>query len=81
MSRSALGAERSLPTPAWQTEESVGARPTPAGPSLKTGQRVRHPNFGEGIVIESRPEGGDEIITVAFEGQGLKRLLGSKSYT
>ena len=77
MSRSTSETERALPTPAWQTEEGVGPRPTPAGPSLKTGQRVRHPNFGEGIVIESKPEGGDEIITVAFEGQGLKRLLGS----
>jgi DNA helicase-2/ATP-dependent DNA helicase PcrA len=65
----------SLPTPAWQEEEEF--RPAPAGPSFKTGQRVKHAVFGPGMVIESQPADGDEIITVAFEDVGLKRLLGS----
>jgi DNA helicase-2/ATP-dependent DNA helicase PcrA len=42
-----------------------------------TGQRVRHPQFGEGIVIESQPADGDSVVTVAFSGLGLKRLMGS----
>jgi DNA helicase-2/ATP-dependent DNA helicase PcrA len=66
-----------LPTPAWQLERETTPKPEPAGPSFGTGQRVRHAVFGEGIVIEAKPADGDEIITVAFEGQGLKRLLGS----
>jgi DNA helicase-2/ATP-dependent DNA helicase PcrA len=36
---------------------------------------VRHVTFGEGLVVESRVDGGDEIVTVLFEEVGLKRLL------
>jgi len=68
---------RSLPTPAWQAEAEERSKPAPAGPSYKTGQQVRHAAFGEGIVIEAKLADGDEIITVAFEGVGLKRLLAS----
>jgi hypothetical protein len=31
--------------------------------------------FGEGLVIESRIDGGDEMISVHFENAGLKRLI------
>jgi DNA helicase-2/ATP-dependent DNA helicase PcrA len=44
---------------------------------FKTGDRVRHPKFGQGMVIESAVVGDDEEVTVAFEHQGLKRLLAS----
>ena len=48
-----------------------------AGPRYKTGQRVRHGKFGEGTVIESKVTGGDEEVTVAFPGIGIKRLAAS----
>jgi DNA helicase-2/ATP-dependent DNA helicase PcrA len=45
---------------------------------FKTGDRVRHPRFGQGMVIESAVAGADEEVTVAFdEHKGLKRLLAS----
>jgi len=45
---------------------------------FKTGDRVRHPKFGQGMVIESVVGGGDEEVTVAFdERKGFKRLLAS----
>jgi DNA helicase-2/ATP-dependent DNA helicase PcrA len=44
---------------------------------FKTGDRVRHSKFGRGMVIESVIVGDDEEVTVAFEDQGLKRLLAS----
>jgi DNA helicase-2/ATP-dependent DNA helicase PcrA len=45
---------------------------------FKTGDRVRHPKFGQGMVIESVVGGGDEEVTVAFdEHKGFKRLLAS----
>jgi DNA helicase-2/ATP-dependent DNA helicase PcrA len=44
---------------------------------FKTGQKVRHSKFGEGTVIESRVTGGDEEVTVAFPGTGIKRLAAS----
>ncbi len=39
------------------------------------GDRVRHRRFGEGIVVTSRLEKGDEWVTVAFVGQGVKELI------
>ncbi len=42
---------------------------------FRAGERVRHPNFGEGIVIESRLRRDDEEVNVVFEGAGIKRLL------
>jgi len=45
---------------------------------LKAGDRVRHPKFGEGIVIKSTPKAGDIEVQVAFKGEaGMKRLLQS----
>ncbi len=41
------------------------------------GDRVRHPAFGEGTVIESQLRGQDEEVTVAFAGRGIKRLVAS----
>ena len=43
----------------------------------RAGMRVTHPNWGEGLVIDSRVQDGDETIDVAFESVGFKRLLGS----
>jgi DNA helicase-2/ATP-dependent DNA helicase PcrA len=65
-----------LPIPAWKAE-SRPKQSAPAEPAYRTGQRVLHATFGEGIVIEAKPADGDAIITVAFEGVGLKRLLSS----
>lgn len=49
---------------------------TPA-PLFRAGQRVTHPRFGEGIIIECRSSGDDQEVSVAFEEAGLKRLLAS----
>ncbi|MDP2953741.1 MAG: hypothetical protein Q8O76_10545, partial [Chloroflexota bacterium] len=48
-----------------------------AVPSFRSGDRVRHPQFGEGIVIGSKPSGDDEEVAVAFVGMKPKRLLAS----
>jgi len=49
----------------------------PYVPSFAIGQRVRHPSFGEGIVLEVKRAGDDEEVVVAFEEVGTKRLLAS----
>ena len=43
----------------------------------KPGDRVRHPNFGAGLVIEVRERHDDMEIAVAFESKGVRRLLQS----
>nr|MBC7245693.1 UvrD-helicase domain-containing protein [Chloroflexota bacterium] len=46
--------------------------------SFHPGDRVRHPQFGEGIVVNSQMQGQDEEVIVAFAGKvGIKRLLTS----
>ncbi len=46
-------------------------------PQFQTGDQVQHDVFGRGTVIESRMVGGDEQVTVAFAGVGVKRLVAS----
>jgi DNA helicase-2/ATP-dependent DNA helicase PcrA len=46
-------------------------------PGFRPGQKVIHPIFGQGTVIESKVVGDDEEVTVAFASQGIKRLMAS----
>ncbi len=64
-----------LPKPVAEDDEPDAPRRTAA--QFKTGQKVRHKKFGEGTVIESKITGGDEEVTVAFPGTGIKRLAAS----
>jgi DNA helicase-2/ATP-dependent DNA helicase PcrA len=41
----------------------------------RAGDKVSHRRFGEGIVVTSRLEKGDEWVTVAFPGEGVKELI------
>jgi DNA helicase-2/ATP-dependent DNA helicase PcrA len=37
---------------------------------------VRHPRFGEGIVVSAITKGDDQELTIAFKGEaGMKRLM------
>jgi DNA helicase-2/ATP-dependent DNA helicase PcrA len=53
------------------------APPAPAVGELawRPGDHVRHRRFGEGIIVSSQLVKGDEEVTVAFVGQGVKRLI------
>jgi DNA helicase-2/ATP-dependent DNA helicase PcrA len=42
---------------------------------LKAGDRVRHSIFGEGVVVSNKKVKADNEVTVAFSGQGIKKLL------
>ena len=44
---------------------------------FKRRDSVQHPKFGVGTVIESKMAGGEEEVTVAFPGIGIKRLAAS----
>lgn len=69
---------RVLPEPNYSRAESAPARPSAANvPNFRTGQKVFHAKFGDGIVIESKTTGHDEEVTVAFSGFGIKKLAAS----
>jgi DNA helicase-2/ATP-dependent DNA helicase PcrA len=42
---------------------------------LKAGDHVRHSQFGDGVVVNSKKVRDDSEVTVAFSGQGIKKLL------
>ncbi|MDE0609505.1 MAG: UvrD-helicase domain-containing protein [Anaerolineaceae bacterium] len=62
-------------------DSSWTATPVVAAPKaelqFRTGMRVLHNHFGQGMVIESRATRDDEEVTVVFSGHGMKRLSAS----
>jgi DNA helicase-2/ATP-dependent DNA helicase PcrA len=55
--------------PKIQLEEPKGAV------GFKSGQRVRHPKYGEGVVFRREGDGEDAKITVQFTRFGVKKLV------
>jgi DNA helicase-2/ATP-dependent DNA helicase PcrA len=54
---------------------SATARAKPAAPAYKTGDKVSHPIFGDGVVISTMPIKDDYEVVVSFKTVGLKKLL------
>jgi DNA helicase-2/ATP-dependent DNA helicase PcrA len=73
------GGQKPLPVPRADLDDYQGdpLDRQKSRPQFQTGQRVRHARFGEGTVIESKVTGNDEEVTVAFPGDGIKRLAAS----
>ena len=44
-------------------------------PTFAAGDRVLHTKFGRGVVVSCKLVPGDQQVTVAFEGEGVKKLL------
>lgn len=58
----------------------ASAPATGGGPKLATlieGDKVRHPVFGEGVVVSCKEIPDDAELTIAFRDAGVKRLLQS----
>jgi DNA helicase II / ATP-dependent DNA helicase PcrA len=50
--------------------------PEPSGVTgFRSGQRVRHPKYGDGVVFRREGEGDDAKITVQFREFGVKKLV------
>jgi len=59
----------------WLRSSPVAADLTEA--RFRAGMRVRHPSWGEGMVLNSRLQDNDETVDVVFESVGIKRLAAS----
>jgi DNA helicase II / ATP-dependent DNA helicase PcrA len=44
---------------------------------FRSGEKVRHPTFGDGIVVKSNGSGDQEQVSVLFPGHGEKKFLAS----
>ena len=64
----------------WDSATESNGVGRAVGPRFGPGQRVRHATFGEGLVLQSRADHGDEMVTVVFEEAGPKRLLASLAH-
>ena len=72
-----IGSRGSILETKWQTHRTQGqpASVTPA--KYRAGTRIKHPSWGEGIVLDSKLQDDDEIVDVVFESVGIKRLSAS----
>ena len=71
---------RSLRSRAAVTNWSLPSGPRAAPvieAKFRAGTRVKHATWGEGIILNSRLDGDDELVDVVFESVGIKRLAAS----
>jgi DNA helicase-2/ATP-dependent DNA helicase PcrA len=62
---------RPYSAPASAIARSAG----PSGPGMTLGQRVRHPTFGEGVVLDYEGDGAHARVQVNFKSAGSKWLV------
>jgi DNA helicase-2/ATP-dependent DNA helicase PcrA len=63
---------------ALRYREAAAARVSadPDEVAFSGGERVRHPRFGEGVVVGCLVKGDDQEVTIAFKGEtGIKKLM------
>ena len=60
----------------WAHHSSPASAPVSTN-KYKAGIRIKHPVWGDGIILDSKMQDGDEIVDVVFESVGIKRLAAS----
>jgi DNA helicase-2/ATP-dependent DNA helicase PcrA len=66
-----------------RTTASAWSVPSPSRPApvlearFRAGMRIKHPVWGEGMVLDSRIQDDDELVDAVFESVGIKRLAAS----
>ncbi|MFZ5879950.1 MAG: UvrD-helicase domain-containing protein [Chloroflexota bacterium] len=65
----------------WDRSSARKPFPSQSAPvtevKYRAGMHIKHPSWGEGIVLNSRIQEDDEIVDVVFESVGIKRLAAS----
>lgn len=64
---------------AYKSMSREQAKPAAAsgGKAYKVGQKVRHKAWGVGTIVSAQPKGKDTMLTIAFDQEGIKKLLQS----
>ena len=75
---------QSAPSPAFSAAsafkrtQAAGGKPGKSGgkdySAFRAGVKVRHPKFGEGLIVSTRGEGSALIANISFPGLGIKAL-------
>ncbi|MCS7010009.1 MAG: ATP-binding domain-containing protein, partial [Anaerolineales bacterium] len=67
--------------PDWRSGNRLDQQPDrQSQPQFYPGMRIRHPIWGEGIVLQSKLQDGDETVDVIFETVGFKRVAASLAH-
>ena len=54
----------------------TASAPLPPGETgFSVGERVVHPKFGGGMILSAKPMGGDEMLEIAFDSVGTKKVM------
>jgi DNA helicase-2/ATP-dependent DNA helicase PcrA len=60
----------------WNDRPAAKSAPV-IEPAFRAGQQVEHPTYGQGMVLKTEVDDGEEIVDVFFDGIGLKKLVAS----
>ena len=64
--------------PRRKTINKIDLTPSKEEWTYSIGNKVKHPTFGDGIVISIEGSGPDPVLTIAFKNKhGIKKLLAS----
>ena len=66
-----------VPETKWQTHQTQGRSASTTQAKYRVGTRIKHPSWGEGIILDSKIQDDDEIVDVVFNSVGIKRLSAS----
>jgi DNA helicase-2/ATP-dependent DNA helicase PcrA len=58
----------------WQEEPE---EEEPAREKYEPGMKVKHPKWGDGVILGSKIQDDDEIVDIFFESVGLKKVIAS----
>lgn len=61
----------------WTNAPQRNRPDVPEEQRFSPGQKIQHPSWGDGMVLNSRLQDGDEIVDIFFEELGLKRVMAS----
>ena len=54
---------------------STSAQNNTPAPDFKAGEAVRHKKFGDGYILSATLLGNDQLLEVAFDSCGTKKLM------
>jgi len=65
------------PVRPWKEIQKESSRPASQEIQYHPGEKVDHPKWGQGLVLNSILQDDDEIVDIFFEGVGKKKLIAS----
>jgi DNA helicase-2/ATP-dependent DNA helicase PcrA len=76
-SRTGRGLKSRASESSWAASSRTSRAASVIESKFRAGTRVKHPIWGDGIVLDSKIQDEDEIVDIVFESVGIKRLAAS----